>query len=268
MTLRQVNGKMSVTPKPETEEYNVRNFVYVRRRPFHPRRLFDLIHDKFILQQAEEEEDQEDGMEDVDGAEDGVEMNDGEAPDEVDDADMEDAPELPDNATIIANKRAHPLFARLFRSKGEIWLATRPNQAGEWSQAGAMLTISGGRPWFAAIDKAEWESGNEEIDKLVQYDMKAGGVYGDRRQELVFIGEKLDIKALEEVFDQCLLTDEEWACWEGVMMAGQGPNTRDTAEMEKKVDELNDMFEDGFFEWPSPDKAENEHDHAGHDHSH
>ncbi|KAI6903280.1 cobW-domain-containing protein [Hortaea werneckii] len=270
MTLRQVNGKKTVTPKPETEEYNVRNFVYVRRRPFHPRRLFGLIHDKFILQQPADEDD-EDGQDE--NAEDGdVSMDDRDeanGTDEEDDDEMNDAPALPDTAAILANKRASPLFARLFRSKGEIYLATRPNQAGEWSQAGGMLTINGGRPWFAVTDRSEWETGNSEIDALVQHDMKAGGLYGDRRQELVFIGEKLDIKGLEKVLDACLLNDEEYAEWEEVMKKGSGPNTTDREERREKEDELCQVFEDGFFEWVQPgDEGDMEHDHAGHNHSH
>ncbi|KAI7197914.1 hypothetical protein D0869_08086 [Hortaea werneckii] len=270
MTLRQVNGKKTVTPKPETEEYNVRNFVYVRRRPFHPRRLFGLIHDKFILQQPADEDD-EDGQDE--NAEDGdVSMDDRDeanGTDEEDDDEMNDAPALPDTAAILANKRASPLFARLFRSKGEIYLATRPNQAGEWSQAGGMLTINGGRPWFAVTDRSEWETGNSEIDALVQHDMKAGGLYGDRRQELVFIGEKLDIKGLEKVIDACLLNDEEYAEWEEVMKKGSGPNTTDREERREKEDELCQVFEDGFFEWVQPgDEGDMEHDHAGHNHSH
>ncbi|KAI7200851.1 hypothetical protein D0869_00082 [Hortaea werneckii] len=270
MTLRQVNGKKTVTPKPETEEYNVRNFVYVRRRPFHPRRLFELIHDKFILQQPADE-DEDDGQDE--DAEDGdVSMDDqdeADGTDEEDDDEMNDAPVLPDTATILANKRASPLFARLFRSKGEIYLATRPNQAGEWSQAGGMLTINGGRPWFAVTDRSEWETGNVDIDALVQHDMKAGGLYGDRRQELVFIGEKLDIEVLEKVLDACLLNDEEYAEWEGVMKKGSGPNTTDLEEKREKENELCRVFEDGFFEWVQPgEEGDMEHDHAGHNHSH
>ncbi|KAI7663116.1 hypothetical protein KC318_g8483 [Hortaea werneckii] len=270
MTLRQVNGKKTVTPKPETEEYNVRNFVYVRRRPFHPRRLFELIHDKFILQQpADEDEDdgQDEDAEDGDVSMDGQDEADG--TDEEDDDEMNDAPALPDTATILANKRASPLFARLFRSKGEIYLATRPNQAGEWSQAGGMLTINGGRPCFAVTDRNEWETGNAEIDALVQHDMKAGGLYGDRRQELVFIGEKLDIEGLEKVLDACLLNDEQYAEWEEVMKKGSGPNTTDLEERREKEDELCQVFEDGFFEWVQPGEEEDmEHGHAGHNHSH
>ncbi|KAI7160085.1 cobW-domain-containing protein [Hortaea werneckii] len=270
MTLRQVNGKKTVTPKPETEEYNVRNFVYVRRRPFHPRRLFELIHDKFILQQPADEDEDDDQDEDAEDAD--VSMDDQEdanGTDEEDDDEMNDAPALPDTATILANKRASPLFARLFRSKGEIYLATRPNQAGEWSQAGGMLTINGGRPWFAITDRSEWQTGNAEIDALVQHDMKAGGLYGDRRQELVFIGEKLDIEGLEKVLDACLLNDEEYAEWEEVMKKGSGPNTKDLEERREKEDELCQVFEDGFFEWVQPgDEGDMEHDHAAHNHSH
>ncbi|KAI6821416.1 hypothetical protein KC340_g13169 [Hortaea werneckii] len=271
MTLRQVNGKKTVTPKPETEEYNVRNFVYVRRRPFHPRRLFELIHGKFIFQQPADE-DEDDGQDE--DAEDGdVSMDDQDeaagTDEEGDDDEMNDAPALPDTATILANKRASPLFARLFRSKGEIYLATRPNQAGEWSQAGGMLTINGGRPWFAVTDHNEWDTGNAEIDALVQHDMKAGGLYGDRRQELVFIGEKLDIEGLEKVLDACLLNDEEYAEWEEVMKKGSGPNTTDLEERREKEDELCQIFEDGFFEWVQPgEEGDMDHDHAGHHHSH
>ncbi|UZP45279.1 hypothetical protein NXS19_013091 [Fusarium pseudograminearum] len=50
MTVREVNGRNVLTPKPETEEYSVRSCIYTRHRPFHPRRLWALLYDKFILQ--------------------------------------------------------------------------------------------------------------------------------------------------------------------------------------------------------------------------
>ncbi|USW51635.1 Putative cobW/HypB/UreG, nucleotide-binding domain, cobalamin (vitamin B12) biosynthesis CobW [Septoria linicola] len=261
MTVREVNGKKMVTPKPETEEYNVRNFVYIRRRPFHPRRLFALLHDKFILQheQVEEEEEEEEEGEDID-------MEDDEEEEEDDDDEMDEDPlELPDNSVILANKRAHSLFSRLFRSKGEYWLATRPGRAGEWSQAGAMLTLAGGRPWFCTIPASEYETGNEGIDELVRHDLQAGGKYGDRRQELVFIGEDLDIRGIEFVLDACLLNDEEWKQWEDVMGQGEGPNHKEgMAEKEKR---LQDIFDDGFPDW-ADGEDEHDHDHDGMDHDH
>ena len=239
-----------------SHRYNVRNFVYVRRRPFHPRRLFALLHDKFILQHPQVEEEEEEDEEETEDSDEEME-DDEEEDDEMD----EDPLELPENSVILANKRKHTLFSKLFRSKGEYWLATRPGRAGEWSQAGAMLTLAGGRPWFCTIPSSEYETGNEGIDELVRHDLQAGGKYGDRRQELVFIGESLDIKGIEFVLDACLLNDEEWQLWEDVMCEGEGPNHKDgMAEKEKK---LQDLFDDGFPDW---DDGEEEHDHMDHDH--
>lgn len=43
----------------------------------------------------------------------------------------------------LAFKRASPLFKTLLRSKGFVWLATRPKVSGEWSQSGVMYTLQG-----------------------------------------------------------------------------------------------------------------------------
>jgi G3E family GTPase len=56
---------------------------------------------------------------------------------------------------ILENKKNHPAFAGLLRSKGFIWLATRPNQHGEWSQSGGILTIGGGFPWFCTVPRSK-----------------------------------------------------------------------------------------------------------------
>ncbi|KAL1582935.1 hypothetical protein WHR41_08188 [Cladosporium halotolerans] len=287
MTVREINGRKMVTPKPETEEYNVQNFVYVRRRPFHPRRLFEFIHDKFILQhpeveedddedeEDEEDEDEDAKMEDADGAEvsdsdegssatagkdEGSSARDSASsasspPSSEADEDKDDPPlEIPDPSVVLANKKANPLLSRLFRSKGEYWLATRPNQAGEWSQAGAMLTLAGGRKWFCLCEKEEYETGNPEIDEMVLHDIKKGGEWGDRRQELVFIGEKLDIPALEAVLDKCLLNDEEWKHWE-TAMRGDAKGKVNGEEL------LNDLFDDGFPDWADDTEVDDGHMH-------
>lgn len=50
------------------------------------------------------------------------------------------------------NKQSDDAFRGLMRSKGFFWLATRPTVHGEWSQAGTMLTLQGGGPWFCVRD--------------------------------------------------------------------------------------------------------------------
>ncbi|TWU70500.1 hypothetical protein ED733_000183 [Metarhizium rileyi] len=315
MTVREVNGRNVATPKPETEEYNVQSFIYTRNRPFHPRRLFGLIYDKFILQmeQTEEEEDEEDDAEggdekleehsdmvdsDMDGQDDqdGTESVSGSGrrgsdsgqsekssastartipslngetqkqTGDYDAMDTDDDMKMPSNAVILANKRAHPIFRRLFRSKGEFFLATRPHRAGDWSQAGAMLTLTGGRPWFCTLPAEEYTTGDREVDALVQHDIKKGGEWGDRRQELVFIGERLDHASLERLLDECLLTDEEMKEWAKMMRD-------DTLDNSLRVDALQEVFEDGFPDWAEEDEsghgvADDGHQGHGHGHSH
>lgn len=256
-----------------------------------------MLHDKFILQLEEPDEDSEDEDAEKDEDDDAeMRMDEDEdassesnrssshqsasdrstavtAPSSVgSDADSKEAPgrhdiamadaTTPSNDVILANKRAHPLFARLFRSKGEFFLATRPHRAGDWSQAGAMLTLNGGRPWFCTLPADEYMTGNPDIDALVQHDMRNGGEWGDRRQELVFIGEKLDITGLEKELDECLLTDEEFRDWEELM--------REDESLEQKLDRLSDLFEDGFPDWADGDEemaeAEHHHDHGKCDH--
>lgn len=164
----------------------------------------------------------------------------------------EDELEMPDPSVVLANKKANVLVSRLFRSKGEYWLATRPNRAGEWSQAGAMLTLSGGRKWFCLCEKEEYETGNPDIDEMVLHDIERGGEWGDRRQEIVFIGEGLNVPALEAVLDKCLLDDEEWKHWQ-VAMRGDAKGKVDGEEL------LNDLFDDGFPDWLDEDVDDHGH---------
>ena len=95
----------------------------------------------------------------------------------------------------------------LLRSKGVIWLATRPNQMGYWSQAGQFIALEGGGEWWVETPETEWPS-----DPAEQAAIRSRFVdgLGDRRQELVLIGIDIDSDRLKAAFDQCLLTDAEF----------------------------------------------------------
>jgi G3E family GTPase len=148
MWLKELRGEHT----PETEEYGISSFVFRARKPFHPMRLWNLIHDEEV-------------------------------------------------------------WKNVLRSKGFFWLATRMNTVGEWAQAGGSLNLSPAGSWWASVPKSHWGVDAEmqaEIEKLFD------GKYGDRRQELVFIGTTMNQAELIARLEEALLTPEEMAQGEAV----------------------------------------------------
>ncbi|MEN9867819.1 MAG: hypothetical protein RL748_3409 [Pseudomonadota bacterium] len=94
------------------------------------------------------------------------------------------------------------------RSKGWFWLATRMDYAGAWSQAGGVARHYADQLWWCVLEQDQWPQELAEREKIQQ---KMLAPFGDRRQELVIIGLKLDQAALSARLDACLLTDTEMA---------------------------------------------------------
>jgi hypothetical protein len=94
----------------------------------------------------------------------------------------------------------------VIRSKGNFWLATRPEYCGNWSQAGAISRNELAGFWWAATPKVYWP---EEADQLVAIAARWQEPFGDRQQEIVLIGMNMGKAALIEAFEGCLLTDDE-----------------------------------------------------------
>ncbi len=138
----------------------------------------------------------------------------------------------------------------VLRSKGIFWLASRMDIAGDWSQAGGACRPGAAGAWWAAIDADEWPA-EAESRAAIDADMLDDGQpapFGDRRQELVLIGERLDAAALEALLDACLLTDAEMAA---------GPDAWAA-------------YPDPFPDWGDAfgDDDHDHHDHRGHAHAH
>ena len=93
----------------------------------------------------------------------------------------------------------------VIRSKGVFWLATRLKFAGFWSQAGAISRHECAGNFWAAVPRAQWPEDRAHIERVWK------GANGDCRQEIVLIGQNMDCDALTEMFDHCLLTEEEIA---------------------------------------------------------
>jgi len=99
-----------------------------------------------------------------------------------------------------------PLLQGLLRSKGFCWIVTRPMWAALWSQAGRVMELSPQATWWADTPQAEWPTDTEERAGILA---NFEGEYGDRRQELVFIGRHLDEAAIRSALDSALMTDTE-----------------------------------------------------------
>ncbi|MCH2177322.1 MAG: zinc metallochaperone GTPase ZigA [Mariniblastus sp.] len=96
----------------------------------------------------------------------------------------------------------------VLRSKGLMWIASRNNWAYDWSQAGSSVRMNPAGLWWAAAPQDEWP---EDPDAIAEINAKLTGPFGDRHQELVFIGHEMDATRITESLDQCLLTDSELA---------------------------------------------------------
>ena len=129
-------------------------------------------------------------------------------------------------------------YGNVLRSKGFIWLGSRPDLCGEWSQAGAVLRFTVGGPWYASLPDEAWPE--DEQDRLaVLKDFVEP--HGDRRQELVFIGIDMNKDALHKALEDCLLEDHE---------LGSKPH------------------DDPFSEWPALEDILDGGDEDGDDHDH
>ncbi len=94
----------------------------------------------------------------------------------------------------------------VLRSKGFFWLATRMDVTGLWSQAGASATCEGAGMWYAALSKSDWP---DDPEARAQIERDFEGPFGDRRQELVFIGAGMNEGELRRALDACLLDERE-----------------------------------------------------------
>jgi G3E family GTPase len=95
----------------------------------------------------------------------------------------------------------------VIRSKGYFWLASRYDAAGTWSQAGGARVNEAGGTWWAGTPKTDWPTEPEYIARIQK---KWDAEFGDRRQELVFIGVGMDEAWMRAELDKCLLTRTEF----------------------------------------------------------
>eukprot|EP00818_Percolomonas_sp_WS_P009684 CAMPEP_0117440094 /NCGR_PEP_ID=MMETSP0759-20121206/2901_1 /TAXON_ID=63605 /ORGANISM="Percolomonas cosmopolitus, Strain WS" /LENGTH=591 /DNA_ID=CAMNT_0005231825 /DNA_START=4693 /DNA_END=6469 /DNA_ORIENTATION=+ len=131
----------------------------------------------------------------------------------------------------------------IIRSKGFLWLAGPSGSVAdvcyEWEQAGSVLRIWASSVFFSGLPKEEYGELPQEIKDQIERD--CAEEYGDRRQELVFIGYKaMNEQNIVQLLDDCLLSDEDF---------NKGP------------DHWGEMFQETFpeeFLIPEPDEDEDD----------
>jgi len=191
------NHKSPIT----TAELGITNFVYKSPRPFHLQRLLSLLNawpvpiknelDFSALNKAIE-----------DGYDTDFQSNDPE--------------------------KASP-FVGVLRTKGFCWIAPssflpslpsspqqddtwRHDTAMYWSHAGRQFGISTAGKWWGTISKEQMKSyfllNLPEYERILKQDF-VSDEFGDRRQELVFIGLQIDEENITRELDLCLLTEKE-----------------------------------------------------------
>ncbi|CAM9393661.1 unnamed protein product [Hapterophycus canaliculatus] len=173
------------------KRFGIENFVYRQRRPFHPERLGTVLKSMPSSSNLALS-----GITAAGANADGNAAGGGAAAVGGGDAGLKTA------------------LGKVVRSKGFMWLAFSDKAAMYWSHAGASFEVLCLGRWWDSLDRDMWPPGQAAA---VMEDFE--GEYGDRRQELVFIGIGMNEEpirgAIVKALDECLLTDQEMEVYEG-----------------------------------------------------
>lgn len=94
----------------------------------------------------------------------------------------------------------------VIRAKGHFWIATKPDWVAEYSLAGAVTSVKPLGTWWAAVPRERWPDDPRALELVRQFWEEP---YGDRRQELVFIGADMDKEKLTAELDAALIDEEQ-----------------------------------------------------------
>ena len=107
----------------------------------------------------------------------------------------------------------HTFPKNIIRSKGLFWIASRPDQALVWSSAGGSLKTDPAGVWWDSMAFSERINYADFVNNQQMIESEWSSDFGDRKIELVFIGQQLDVSAITNKLDECLLNQEEVSEW-------------------------------------------------------
>ena len=101
----------------------------------------------------------------------------------------------------------------IIRSKGLFWIASRSDQALIWSSAGGSIKSDPAGVWWASMPFSERIKYGNFINNQQQIESEWEPDFGDRKIELVFIGQQLDVDSITNQLEKCLLNEKELIDW-------------------------------------------------------
>ena len=101
----------------------------------------------------------------------------------------------------------------IIRSKGLFWIASRADQALVWSSAGGSVKTDPAGVWWDSMPFSERINYANFVNNQQMIESDWCSDFGDRKIELVFIGQQLDVNAITTKLDDCLLNEQEIVEW-------------------------------------------------------
>jgi G3E family GTPase len=99
--------------------------------------------------------------------------------------------------------------SRIFRSKGLFWLASNKSEAVNWNQAGASMKVEKAGLWWDSMSYHERIKYADFVDNQKWIEKNWDAQWGDRKNEIVIIGQHLKVEQIRAELTQCLLNPQE-----------------------------------------------------------
>ncbi len=210
-TLRSNVSKVVLPVASETRHsarFGITSFLYRARRPFYPDRFGEGFLHKFFVYYDPYDDDSEGQNDQLSDITNGKMTEHDEAVKQEEGTSLQ-SKRSPEAFQAMARDRQTTRtkeLGQLIRAKGFLWLADTHDLMTTFSHAGNLVTLTAGGPWKALELKA-YRGTKEEKSKLCKDWVTP---WGDRRQDLVFIGQNLNHQVIQALLDECLLSDEEF----------------------------------------------------------
>ena len=103
----------------------------------------------------------------------------------------------------------HKFPSTVIRSKGLFWLTSRPEQALIWGQAGGSLRTDSAGVWWDSMPYQKRINYISFVENQKMIEENWDGTFGDRKNELVFIGQDMDENKIKAELQDCIATEDE-----------------------------------------------------------